>query len=465
VVSLYIEGPSIQHWFFEAMTRTADTVRGPSVQAPFYAITKVYGANFDFVATPSVPIRGTVRDKATGKPLAGVEITDRKPFGAGTTYIAHPDNEGRYELLGYPRSETYYVWAQPTEGQLYFAEKVARPDTPGSDSITADFDLISGIPLSGRVTDAATKKPVKGAKVYYYPRKPNRYAARIVYGVGVGASSATTRPDGSFSLAVLPGPGVIACKCLGNHPYMWVTAAELRDFFKDREFQAFREDVLQIAPSKDSPGDDISQEEYHALALINPNDKAESVKQDLTVRPGKTLTGNVLGTDGKPLVGATMDDWSIGHRSFVSLATASFTLTNVNPRRTRQLEFNHKEKGLGLFKLIRCEGTESLSLKLQPYGSVIGRILDKDGKPVPDVPMRLRTHVSETDFRPKTDRQGRFRVDELVVGYTYSLVPLAGQAILTLEDGKEISFPEFTVEPGKVKDLGDAKPKPRKGGN
>ncbi len=457
LVAFYItSGASIQHGRpFEVMTRTADTVRGVTVpgqpQGSIYG--NVYGANFDFVAAPSVPIRGTVRDKATGKPVAGVTISGNP----NTTSTARTDKDGGYELLGYPRSETYNLFAQPSEGQPYFAAKIDQPDTPGSDSITADIELISGILLSGRVADAASKKPVKGAKVYYHPLLGNPFAARISYDrdrdIYVGASSTTTRADGSFSLPVLPGPGVVALACPGNHPYMsaLLTPGEVRDFFKDdKEFHVSDKDgIIYII---------TSIEFYQALALINPKEKAESVKQALTVQPGRTLTGTVLGTDGKPLAGATMEDLTPGHMSLVSLRTSSFTLTNVNPQRTRGLEFHHKEKGLGLYKVIRCDSAEPLTVKLQPYGSVIGRILDKDGKPVPDVPMRIDRDGGETDTRVKTDRDGRFRVDSLVAGHTYELLSPVRAAILTLEDGRVISFPQFKIEPGKVKDFGDAKP-------
>jgi protocatechuate 3,4-dioxygenase beta subunit len=455
VVRFAIEGPSIQHWAFVSMTRAADTVRGPSYG------TKVYGANFDFVAAASVPIRGKVRDKATGKPVAGVKISGNLSLGGLTTHTTRTDKNGAYELRGYPRSETYHLLAQPAEGQAYFAEMVDRPDTPGSDSITADIDLIAGIPLGGQVTDAVTKRPVKGAKVYYYPLQPNRYAARISYNIFLGASSATTRGDGSFRLVVLPGPGVVTLECSGKHPYMpaLVTDAELKDFFKDKDFPSGGDGFsLVTAPGKDGRIGGIVQERYQALALINPEEKVESLKQNLTVQPGRTLTGTILGTDGKPLAGATIDVQGFGPPYGDRLPTASFTLTNLNPRRAPlEVEFRHKEKGLGLLKEIRCDAAEPLTVQLQPYGSVIGRILDKDGKPLPDVPMRIY-HPGETEIRRKTDRDGGFRVDELVVGRTYALLSPVGGAILTLEDGKVISLPKFTIEPGKVKDLGDAKP-------
>jgi hypothetical protein len=225
-----------------------------------------------------------------------------------------------------------------------------------------------------------------------------------------------------------------------------VTAAELRDFFNDKGAHDDSHDSEE-AELATAAGGRLHQVRYQALALINPNEKGESLKQDLKVQPGRTLTGTILGTDGKPLAGATTD--ATMHIRVVGTGpvpqpTASFTLTNLNPRRTIPVEFRHKEKGLGLFKVIRCDAAEPLTVQLQPYGSVIGRILDKDGKPIPDVPMQLFHESAYTDIRPITDRDGRFRVDELLAGHNYHLV--GGP------------FPDFKIEPGKVKDLGDGKP-------
>src|SRR5262249_15273832 len=47
----------------------------PATGAP--AIGSIHGATFDYLAPPARPIRGVVRDRATGEPLAGVRISAR----------------------------------------------------------------------------------------------------------------------------------------------------------------------------------------------------------------------------------------------------------------------------------------------------------------------------------------------------------------------------------------------------
>src|SRR5262249_23944097 len=66
---------------------------GPSSDHTF----TVYGASFKHVAAPAKPLAGTVRDKDTGKPLAGVRIDVMGPLVQATT-----DKEGKFRLRSLP---------------------------------------------------------------------------------------------------------------------------------------------------------------------------------------------------------------------------------------------------------------------------------------------------------------------------------------------------------------------------
>jgi len=73
VVHLHVTGPAIASTGLEVMTRANEKVKGAELD-PFDGVRHVYGAAFDYVAVASRPIRGVVRDKATGKPLAGAWV-------------------------------------------------------------------------------------------------------------------------------------------------------------------------------------------------------------------------------------------------------------------------------------------------------------------------------------------------------------------------------------------------------
>ncbi len=428
-VRLQIAGSTIQHGYLEAVTRPMEPLVGPSTSV---GVVKLFGATFDYAAAPARPIRGVVRDKATGKPVAGIAVS------GNTTYVSHTDKEGRYELLGCPKSSKYGVTATPAPGQMYFAKTVELADTPGFEPLTADLELPTGIPLQGHVTDAATMKPVAGATVAYYPLLPNPFATHLTYNPVTAPCSAITTADGSFQLPVLAGPGVLAVKCPPGHPYMpaLLTTREIEEFFKGKDIHKRSNDRVFWVQQGAGGASLIAQDQHQAILLMDPEEKTTSLKKEVTVQPGRTIKGTVVDSDGKPLKGATLNG--------ASLPDGSFTLTHLNPRRTSGLYFVHREKGLGLFKEIPADEDKPLTVQLQACGSVTGRIVDKDGQPVANVLVRLG-YVADV----KTDKDGRFRVDGLVVGAKYRV-----------EGADRVRHPAFydsiRIEPGKVKDLGDA---------
>lgn len=130
-----------------------------------------HGTSFEYQAAVSRPIRGVVRDKDTGKPLAGVTVF--WSTGTNRRYIedrwrkAITDQEGRYELLGLAKSPRYTLAVRPANGQFYFQRTVELTDTAGLDPLTADIELVQGMTVRGKVTDKATGKPVAQALVEY----------------------------------------------------------------------------------------------------------------------------------------------------------------------------------------------------------------------------------------------------------------------------------------------------------
>src|SRR5262249_26271621 len=91
VVSLRVEEPTIATQQVKAMTRPAARTR----LAP-------HGAPFDLLALPTKPVVGVVRDKDSGKPLAGVTVRSHRIVGASDLnglVRTTTDREGRYRLV------------------------------------------------------------------------------------------------------------------------------------------------------------------------------------------------------------------------------------------------------------------------------------------------------------------------------------------------------------------------------
>lgn len=143
LVNLRLNGPAIATASLCAMTRTGDTVANPKKGRANEGSFEIYGAASDYVAAVSRPIRGVVRDKETGKPLAGVAV------GGGYDYWVKTDKKGRYELLGLSKASRYQLQAEPADGR-HFQRHIVLQDTPGLDALICDLELVRGLMVRGR---------------------------------------------------------------------------------------------------------------------------------------------------------------------------------------------------------------------------------------------------------------------------------------------------------------------------
>ncbi len=466
LVILNVTGPTIEtNSHVRVLTRF-----GPATGwATDYDHDRIYAASFDYAVGPSKPIVGTVRDKATGKPLAGIHV---KCYSGGTigSFKGHgyavTDEKGRYRLSGVSKAREYTLAA---EGLHYFnVTKWQIADTPGLEPITVDVELMPGIPLNVRLTDKETGRPVRGA-VHYLARADNPHLKEYsAFGKGLHFSPvpySEPRADATHTVRAIPGPGYLCVKAEDADRYI---AFELKDW------DGF---LLRAVP------DGLHPSQFHAVV---PIDIAENDKnsQDITItlEPGRTRTGTVVGPDGQPLAGAhvagltPLARWLFrgspqGVRS-KGLPSANFTALGLNPRKARNIVFFHPEKKLGKVQAVRGDEAGPLTVRLEPLGSVTGRILDAKGRPwaglkvradltrliaaYKDLPWELMDNLGPTmEVITTTDREGKFRIDGLLPGLQYNLLFNVGE----IKPGSTIAAyrENLKVEVGKTKDLGDIK--------
>jgi RNA polymerase sigma factor (sigma-70 family) len=422
VVVLRIGGPKVRQELAVVVTRAVPKFRAfdnPTTDTKF----TVYGATFDHVAAPAQPLVGTVRDRDTGKPLAGVRID------AETLSPVITDRQGKYRLDslpdGYGERDDFGipVLAVPPANQPYLIGFKEVKPRAGLQAVTVDFRLTRGVWVQGKVTDKVTGKPVR-AYLQYHPALHNPHrkdAADFTRFPTRPAELYRTRPDGTFRVAALPGPGVVTAR----------------------------------GPYGKYLGD--------GSATINPSPDAKVVQCTIALQPGRTITGTVLGPEGRPLAGVGVFNvnplhfWSAG-----PLKTASFRLTGVDPRGRRSLVFLHPDKHLVKAVELRGNVRGLVTVRLEKAGTVTGRLVDEDGQPRPRVVLQI--HFVRKDSggvaehlppRITTDPQGRFRVDGLAAGLVYQ-INLAGKPV-TRTIGSVA--PRVSVKPGETKDLGDVKGK------
>src|SRR5262249_40465683 len=104
---------------------------------------------------------------------------------------------------------------------------------------------------------------------------------------------------------------------------------------------------------------------------------------DIELTRGRAVEGKLVGPDGKPVAGAT----ALGHPA--DLKADAFTAGGLYPGEERTLSFVHREHKL--IGHVVVKGTEKgpLTVRLERWGALTGRLVDPGGKPLPGVRVRL----------------------------------------------------------------------------
>ncbi len=449
LVHFSLDGPGIHYEAeLEAITRPVQPVVWRDRMPPY----KLYGATFDHLAQPSRVIRGTIRDKATGKPIGDVLVSSFQ-----TTHKTRTDREGHFELLGSAKGKSYELRILPPPSQSpYFAARVVLEDSPGLDPLNCEISLQQGILCRGRLIDKQTGKPMEGARVDYNPLFPSRYINKLGSQVADTCSSTMTEKDGSYQLAVLPGPGAIGfeAKWTDADRYMPATVdpKQLAALWGDNQSHGDEHGLFRAAGGNKVGIMGVGS--YHVLTFLNPGEKDEIVTRNVEAVAARELTGRVVGPDGRPVKGVLVYGLHENPFQAETLDSDAFTIRRLNPRRTRAVVFYEKSRQLGCYREIRGDEAKLLICRLQPCGSATGRLVDGDSQPVADVDIAFFRDrlVGPGGVEVRTDKKGRFRADGLVPGQVYWGRPLRDpQRLLNLY------FKGFTVKPGEVKDLGEAK--------
>jgi RNA polymerase sigma factor (sigma-70 family) len=449
VVNLRIEGPMLAVQEINVMTRLEPLVHLSEGKGRVDRLT-YYGARFDLAVPPTKPVIGVVRDRETGKPLAGVIVHSHIVAGAkdSNDYLLRTktDADGRFRLVGLPKGVGTRIWAEAEELPYLPAEQ-AVPDTPGLEPVAADIALARGVWVHGRVTEKGTGKPVVGFLTYYCLRDNPHLKDLLRLN---GEISRRIEEDGTFRTVVLPGPGVLAVQAAQQRYRIEVGA----DRIKAKPFRDI--DGLYLARPRV-----LYTNGYHALAPVDAKPGTESISCDLVLDPGRTLTGTVLGPDGKPLAGARVG--GLRPQNYWEpepLKSAEFTIPNMGDDESRLVQVLHDGQHLAGSLVVRGNTTEPVRVQLQPWGSVSGRLVMPDGGSPAGVEVgaysRGKKDATRTGFLPgpvRPDLKGCFRVEGLVPGLTYNFGVQRGSSLFRVNGAPDLL--KIVVKPGEAKDLGD----------
>ena len=443
MVRLRIEGPTIATQIVNVMTRPREKVQIPlSRNHPKGEPIIYYGADFEVLAEPTKPVVGVVRDRDTGKPLAGVTIMPNKITNPWNIMNYHSslirtttDKDGHYRLVGVPKGEDNQLLAS-IDALPYLPQSKRVENTAGLEPVTVDFDLKRGIWVKGRVTEKTTGKPLDGGVGYYCFRDNphHKEIPSVLLGYGCG-----TREDGSYRVAVVPGRGLISVQVSHNDRYLSGVGAEKIKGPRRKmgEYEGFDTYPFMCQTWNQS-----------TVVEINPKPGDESVTCDLIVVPARSLKGTVLGPDGKTLAGARQYRWD-------TLPTSEFTVWGLPEGKLpepRQIEFVHEGKKLAGFVTVYGDEKEPLQVHLQPWGAIIGRLVTPQGEPLSGVEVSCTQGVG--DAFP--DKSGRFRIEGLTPGFKHEVYVSKEGRVLPILGGER---KDLLVKPGETLDLGDLKVK------
>jgi beta-lactamase regulating signal transducer with metallopeptidase domain/protocatechuate 3,4-dioxygenase beta subunit len=467
IVRLLISGPGIASSYVYARTRAGEIIevveearRGTGDKIVYYP------AEFTHVAGPSLPVEGVVRDAETKQPIAGVTLQSYHLAGQRTSgwtqgiVQAVTDEQGHYRLEGLPIGDNEVLCLSSLD-QPYIVAKFQAKTKPGGGTLKHDMELTRGIWIEGRAYDKSTGEPIRSGRVEYYAFLDNPHA-KAVQGFN-GAHLATRyrlNSDGTYRIPGLPGRGIVGVMADRNHQkYQRGQGAE-KIAGKQDSFNGFRTYPYILSAMN-----------LHVLEEVNPAEDAESVEVDFEFDSGRSLEVKVVDQDGKPVTGGRYDGKMEVFSNWEPFRDNTLTINGYRPDKPRRVQVFHKERKLVGYLVLEGKNPENLTVTVEPWGTISGRLLDESGVPKANVTIGDDwSHVNEDQqaaklppninqetgqrLRFSTDEDGRFTIAGIVPGK-----PLELSVTEARKNGILYHLGSFSVDvklkPGEVRDLGD----------
>ncbi len=419
----------------------------------------VYGNQFETTLGPGKAIEGVVSDRVTNLPVANVKV-----IGPTITWLEYPgfdrffattDERGHYRIDGFPvMRNAQFVVDVPSE-LPYFGRTMSLDVRPGAGPQRVDLPLAKGVWITGRVIDDATGMGIDQQSIEYHVFNDNPYLRKDLdagFSPQFGPDHRTERTGsgGTFRIRGYPGRGIVTAG--GGHGYLeGIGADKIKGLGRDEVF----------ASLYNTGG--FSPYVRNTTIEVNIEPNADSFECELRLKKGKSRVVNVVDPDGKPQdhIQASGLDNQI-QNPISEVKESSFPVTNLFPGESRVVVARFVPKKLMGMAVVN-EGDEGpVTLKMVPWASVAGRLVDDQGKPrssgleiqLEDGKLPIHTfngrNYDKEEFA--IDSDGRFLLEGLVPGATYRLQVIEGR-VRELGDITK----EFTLQPGEKRDLGDVK--------
>jgi protocatechuate 3,4-dioxygenase beta subunit len=394
--------------------------------------TQLYGPTPLLIVERGKVVRGAVTARDTGQPLAGMPVFVQ--FGEQLAYPSIFEgvtgDDGRFEVHGVRKHNDYSVECRPDAATGYFAAVTKVEDTAGYEPIPVDLKCARGVVVTGTLRDKETGKPLSG-RIWRMEVPGNPFAKDYPAHTLKGEVPA----EGTFRFVTIPGPVLV-----GAGPYK-----------KGKGGQVYR----KAKPDPKYLGDFRSVADATWYKVIEAKASDREIKLDIELEPAPRMAVKVVDADGKPVTGAHAT--GITHldyeRPVHHPGTDTLTVFNVEPGEERLLAVLHVNRRLVGTRVVKA-GEKDPVVQLGPGGSVTGRVVGADGKPIAGMKVKLYftsrevgevsellTADEETALHmPRrqtlTDANGDFRIDTLFPGCEFRLTFMKGNKFYGPDYGK-----------------------------
>ena len=466
VVRFIVSGENLQTHDVYARTSGGPMRKIPMSHASedFWQI-DFFGDEVSLVVAPSRPVIGRVTDAKTGKPLAGAKINSERIYHqrmadnnvvhtrAGSANVQAISNaDGSYTLHGLPPA--YGTPLIVSHQDQDYLTKVVNIDTRGSgiQPVRQDLKLSKGLVISGRVVDPQTGLGVRGTFQFLSEKgKGPHHLAR--------QRDTWSNAKGDFRVVVRRSKGVLAFRANDSSQY-------------------------RLGPPPKQEVDPFAgRQRFHVTYAIDPAKVGDSVKDlKLTLEPTSRLTGIAETPDGKKLSDVFFVGRGSGFPYWRRVEDGNLVVMGLD--KPRLLFAIHQPQELAASMTLSPDQGDKFRIKMQPWASIKGQLLDEEGQPLARVvisnvargpkafaspkeamssgikyPLPLPPSNEHGSSKHVTDLNGRFEIIGMAPGFEYTL---EGQYKRSLDGIDPMIARGLTLEPGEKRDLGKVILKRRK---